>query len=31
MNIKKHLQEIESARNIRMNESKVIKNSFWYY
>ena len=28
MNIKKHLQEIESARNIRMNESKVIKTRF---
>ena len=28
MNIKKHLQEIESARNIRMNDSKVIKTRF---
>lgn len=28
MNIKKHLREIESARNIRMNESKVIKTRF---
>jgi len=28
MNIKKHLQEIESARNIRMNESNVIKTRF---
>lgn len=28
MNIKKHLQEIENARNIRLNESKVIRTRF---
>lgn len=28
MNIKKHLQEIENARNIRLTESKVIRTRF---